>query len=66
MLMKGGVDIPPVLTILSQALFTLLFGFLGLMVAVPAMAATMVAVKMLYVEDVVGDDVDVVKKAESG
>ena len=58
-LMKGGVDIPPALTILAQALATLLFGFLGLMVAVPLMAATMVAVKMLYVEDVVGDDLDV-------
>ena len=65
MLMKGGVDVPPVLTILSQALFTLLFGFLGLMVAVPALAATMVAVKMLYVERVVGDDVPVVQKNES-
>lgn len=65
MLMKGGVDIPPVLTILAQALFTLLFGFLGLMVAVPALAATMVAVKMLYVERVVGDDVAVVSEDES-
>src|SRR4051812_24249318 len=55
LLMKGGVDLPPVLTILSQALFTLLFGFLGLMVAVPALAAVVVAVKMLYVQDVVGD-----------
>ncbi len=64
MLMKGGVDVPPVLTIVSQALFTLLFGFLGLMVAVPALAATMVAVKMLYVERVVGDDVAVVTKHE--
>ncbi|MGH7679926.1 MAG: AI-2E family transporter, partial [Gemmatimonadaceae bacterium] len=62
MLMKGGVDIPPVVTILAQALFTLLFGFLGLMVAVPAIAATMVAVKMLYVERVVGDNVAVVMK----
>jgi predicted PurR-regulated permease PerM len=59
MLMKGGVDIPPALTILAQALATLLFGFLGLMVAVPLMAASMVAVKMLYVEGVVGDDLDV-------
>jgi predicted PurR-regulated permease PerM len=67
MLMKGGVDVPPVLTILGQALMTLLFGFLGLMVAVPALAASMVGVKMLYVERVVGDDVAVVqKKDESG
>jgi predicted PurR-regulated permease PerM len=66
LLMKGGVDVPPVLTILSQALFTLLFGFLGLMVAVPLLAAVMVAVKMLYVERVVGDQMAVVNTGESG
>ena len=33
----------------------LTFGFLGLMCAVPLLAATVVAVKMLYVEDVVGE-----------
>jgi len=65
-LMKGGVDIPPALTILAQALATLLFGFLGLMVAVPLMAATMVAVKMMYVEDVVGDDLDVLDAGNDG
>ena len=59
LLMKGGVDAPPVLTILSQALMALLFGFLGLMCAVPVLAATMVAVKMLYVEGVVGENVPV-------
>ena len=36
---------------------TLAFGFLGLMVAVPLLAAAMVPVKLLYVEDVVGDQV---------
>jgi predicted PurR-regulated permease PerM len=59
LLMKGGVDLPPVLTILSQALMALLFGFLGLMVAVPMLAAVMVPIKMLYVERVVGDDVGI-------
>jgi predicted PurR-regulated permease PerM len=34
---------------------TLAFGFLGLMVAVPLTAALIVPVKLLYVEDVVGD-----------
>jgi predicted PurR-regulated permease PerM len=65
LLMKGGVNVPPVLTILGQALMTLVFGFLGLMVAVPMIAATMVAVKMLYVERVVGDDVAVVTEDDS-
>jgi predicted PurR-regulated permease PerM len=55
LLMKGGINLPPALTILAQALMALIFGFLGLMCAVPLLAATTVAVKMLYVEDVVGD-----------
>jgi len=59
LLMKGGVDAPPVLTILSQALMALLFGCLGLMCAVPILGATMVAVKMLYIEGVVGERVSV-------
>lgn len=59
LLMKGGIDVPPALTILSQALMAMLFGFLGLMCAVPILAATIVAVKMLYVEDVVGERVPV-------
>jgi predicted PurR-regulated permease PerM len=59
MLMKEGMDLPPALTILAQALMAMVFGFLGLLVAVPVLAATMVTVKMLYVEGVVGDDVDI-------
>jgi predicted PurR-regulated permease PerM len=54
-LMRDGMDIPPALTLVAQALFTLVFGFIGLMVAVPVTAALLVAVKMLYVTDVVGD-----------
>jgi predicted PurR-regulated permease PerM len=54
LLMKGGVDLPPVLTILAQALMAVLFGFLGLMCAVPLLAAVMVAVRMLYVDAVIG------------
>jgi predicted PurR-regulated permease PerM len=64
MLMKGGIDLPPALTILSQALATILFGFLGLMVAVPLLAAVMVAVKMVYVEDVVGDQIVVLDRGD--
>lgn len=64
LLMKGGVDLPPAVTILSQALMALLFGFLGLLVAVPLAAATMVPLKMLYVEGVVGDEVSVLGRAD--
>lgn len=59
LLMKGRVDLPPVLTILSLALMAALFGFLGLMCAVPLLAATMTIVRMLYVEDVVGGPLQV-------
>jgi predicted PurR-regulated permease PerM len=65
LLMKGGVNLPPALTIVSQALMALLFGFLGLMVAVPLLAAILVPVKMLYVEGVVGDDMDVLPEEEA-
>ena len=50
LLMKGGMDLPPALTVLTQALLALVFGFLGLMVAVPMLATVMVFVQMLYVE----------------
>jgi len=59
LLMKEGLELPPVMTILSQALFALVFGFLGLMLAVPLVASVMVPVKLLYVRDVVGDEVSV-------
>jgi predicted PurR-regulated permease PerM len=54
------VDLPPALTIMSQALMAIVFGFLGLMVAVPLVAGLLVPIKMLYVEDIVGDEVHVI------
>lgn len=55
MLMKRGMNLPPLLTILGQAIMAVVFGFLGLLVAVPLIAAGLQAIKMLYVNDVVGD-----------
>lgn len=57
MLMKEGMDLPPALTIVTQGVMALLFGFLGLMVAVPLLAAIIVPIKLLYVRGVVGDAV---------
>jgi predicted PurR-regulated permease PerM len=59
LLMKEGLELPPVMTILGQAFLSLVFGFLGLLLAVPLMASVMVPVKLLYVRDVVGDEVSV-------
>ena len=57
LLMKKGLELPPVLTIFTQGVLALVFGFMGLLVAVPLLAAVIVPIKMLYVRDVVGDDV---------
>jgi predicted PurR-regulated permease PerM len=51
------VELPPVVTIAAQVLLGVLFGFIGLLVASPLTAAIMITVKMLYVEDVLGDPV---------
>lgn len=66
LLMKEGVDLPPVLTVVGQAVMALIFGFLGLLVAVPLLAGIMVPIKMLYVEGVVGDEVSVLGEERSG
>jgi predicted PurR-regulated permease PerM len=57
LLMQEGIEVPPVLTIVVQAAMALVLGFIGLLVAVPLLGAIMVPIKMLYVEDVVGDEV---------
>jgi predicted PurR-regulated permease PerM len=59
LLMKQGLRLPPVITIMAQGVMALLFGFVGILVAVPLAAAVIVPVKMLYVQDVVGDQVTV-------
>jgi predicted PurR-regulated permease PerM len=57
LLMKKGLELPPVLTIFTQGVMSIVFGFLGLLVAVPMLAAVIVPIKTLYVRDVVGDEV---------
>lgn len=52
---KRAVLIPPALTLFVQLLMYVLFGFLGLVLAIPLFAAFMVAVKMLYVSDLLGE-----------
>jgi predicted PurR-regulated permease PerM len=46
-LMKHGVNIPPALTLGIQALMALLFGFLGLLVAVPLLAAILTILRAI-------------------
>jgi predicted PurR-regulated permease PerM len=46
-LMRGEMDLPPAITLVAQTLMTLVFGFLGLMVAVPLTAAILVPLRMV-------------------
>ncbi len=46
-LMRGEMDLPPAITLVAQSLMTLLFGFVGLMVAVPLTAAVLVPLRMM-------------------
>jgi predicted PurR-regulated permease PerM len=46
-LMKRGVNLPPAMTLGIQALMALLFGFLGLLVAVPLLAAVLTIVRTM-------------------
>jgi predicted PurR-regulated permease PerM len=48
-LMREELDLPPALTLLWQALMAIIFGLLGLFVAVPLLAALFVSVRFLYV-----------------
>lgn len=59
LLLKKRLDVPPVLTIVAVSALGIVFGVLGMLVAEPLAAATMVLVKMLYVRDVVGDKVKI-------
>ena len=47
--------LPPAVTLSAQVLMGTLFGFAGLALATPLAAAGLVAVQMLYIEDVLGD-----------
>ena len=53
---RKAVLLPPALTITGQVLLGLLVGALGVMLAAPLTAAVLVVVKMLYVEEVLGDE----------
>ena len=50
LLMKNGLRLPPALTVVTQAVMAIVFGFIGLMVAVPLLATVLVIFEMLYLE----------------
>jgi predicted PurR-regulated permease PerM len=50
-----AVELPGAMTIMAQVLMGILAGPIGLVLATPIAAATLVLVKMLYVQDTLGD-----------
>lgn len=49
------VHIPPAIGVISQILFGSLMGLMGFVLAIPLMAVLIKFIKMVYVEDVLGD-----------
>jgi predicted PurR-regulated permease PerM len=55
---RKTVSLPPALTISMQVLFAVPFGLMGVALASPMTAALFVLIAMLYVQDVLGDQVE--------
>jgi predicted PurR-regulated permease PerM len=55
---RRAVRMPPALNIFAQVLMSVLFGALGLVLATPLAAVALVATKLVYVEGVLGEDVE--------
>jgi predicted PurR-regulated permease PerM len=62
LLLEKRLAIPPVLTVVAVAALGIVFGVLGMLIAEPLLAVVLVTTKMLYVEDVVGDEIQIGKE----
>lgn len=56
---QKAIYIPPAVTLLALTTFGLLFGILGVLLAMPLAVVTMILIQMLYVEDVLHTDIRV-------
>jgi predicted PurR-regulated permease PerM len=55
LIQRRAVEMPPALLLAAQLASGFLFGVVGVVVATPLVVVVLVLVKMLYVEDVIGD-----------
>lgn len=62
---QKAVELPPVLIIAAQLLLGILFGFLGVLLAVPIMLTAFVLVRMLYIQDLLGNETEVKGEQEA-
>jgi len=58
LIQRKAVDLPPAIGIIAQILLGILVGAVGLILAWPIAAAAIIAVKMMYVEDLLGDEIE--------
>jgi predicted PurR-regulated permease PerM len=56
LILRRAVHLAPALILVAQAMLGEMFGLIGLFVAAPLTVATTVLLKMLYVEDTLGDE----------
>jgi predicted PurR-regulated permease PerM len=52
---RRAVHLPPALTVLAQLLLGTLLGLMGIFVAAPLTVTAIIAIKMLYIRDTLGD-----------
>lgn len=55
LLQRRMAHLPPVLILVSQLILGVLVGFVGILFATPALAAVLVLVRAIYVEDIIED-----------
>lgn len=58
LIQKRTVELPPIVTLLSQTVLGTLFGTMGLILATPITAGALVLVTMVYKEKILGDQLD--------
>lgn len=64
LIQQRAVDLPPVVALLGIVAFGILFGILGIILAVPLSVVALVAVKQLYVRETLGEPTEVPGEAE--
>ena len=64
LIQEQAVSIPPALLISAQVIAGVLAGILGVLLATPMAVALVVVVQMLYVEDMLGDRLEVLGEGE--
>ncbi|MFN3526915.1 MAG: AI-2E family transporter [Paracoccus sp. (in: a-proteobacteria)] len=58
MIQRFAVSLPPAMTVVAIMAFSSLFGIGGVLLATPLLVVGIVLVRRIYIEDVLGDDLD--------